>query len=554
MHRLTDEKNNVIFESHFELAGDNITLSNNTNYKFTTCAECCQLTSKVYKNNRLIKTIVIEPSKTKSYPFRTGVNDSYNFIFEKDCFSSSPLVAKSQTIPATCIQQGVINLSVSGGEAPYSYLWSNGDTTPDIIDVAGNYSVTITDSKGKTLVHSAIIASDTVVATATVVNETTDNGSITLFVSGGQAPYAYIWSNGATTKDISSLASGSYSVIITDSNGCTFSQIYTVTQLFSIETNILRDSDCNRITFNAIDLIINGGVAPYTYMWLRNGTPLLPNPTLRNRDINLLPAVYQITVTDNIGQVATSTETISNPPIAIGIGFNYSGGTLTASVINGINYTAPFTFEWFDIQTNNLLGTGASILASPNISYNLRFTDANGCRTGIVHRASTRVSGFTEFIPMANMSYPNSFNSGLLPRASIDITINTHSSAPYIFETFTYLWSNGSTSSSISNLLSGTYTCTITGSLGLTKSLTFTVPLLPTVTINTTIIPSSGGMSNGGVVVNSVSNLLGPYHILVMNNTTKIYYSDLLALPSGLYLISIVGQMGSHVGSNFSIP
>jgi hypothetical protein len=121
---------------------------------------------------------------------------------------------------------GAINLTVSGGTSPYTYLWSNGATTEDLTGLAaGNYTVTITDANGCTTQFAVTVGTDNVTITATpVITNTTCTasiGAINITVSGGTSPYTYLWSNGATTEDITGLAAGTYTVTITDANGCT---------------------------------------------------------------------------------------------------------------------------------------------------------------------------------------------------------------------------------------------------------------------------------------------------------------------------------------------
>src|SRR5206468_789408 len=131
---------------------------------------------------------------------------------------------------------GSIDLTVSGGTAPYTYLWSNEATTQDLSALtAGSYSVTVTDAKGCSATQSVTIGQP---AAALEMGEThvdvhcfgASTGSIDLTVRGGTAPYTYLWSTEATTQDLSALAAGRYSVTVTDAKGCSATQSVTIGQ------------------------------------------------------------------------------------------------------------------------------------------------------------------------------------------------------------------------------------------------------------------------------------------------------------------------------------
>lgn len=127
---------------------------------------------------------------------------------------------------------GVIDISVSGGNSPYHFYWSNGQVTEDNFNImAGNYTVLVTDKNGCTTTMSFSITQPAmpVIVNGTVTNSTGSNdGAIDITVTGGVGGYSFNWSNNATTENLTGLAPGIYTVVITDANGCSSSSTFVV--------------------------------------------------------------------------------------------------------------------------------------------------------------------------------------------------------------------------------------------------------------------------------------------------------------------------------------
>ena len=147
------------------------------------------------------------------------------------------LVATPSSTNVSCNSgsNGTASVSASGGTPGYTYLWNNGATTASITGLtAGNYSVTLTDAKGCNATQTFSITQPTaLVATPSSTNVSCNsgsNGTASVSVSGGTPGYTYLWNNGATTASINGLTAGTYSVTITDNNGCTATQAFTITE------------------------------------------------------------------------------------------------------------------------------------------------------------------------------------------------------------------------------------------------------------------------------------------------------------------------------------
>lgn len=166
------------------------------------------------------------------------VKDVNNCVVSTTEFISQPtlvnVTSTSNNVSCAGGNNGNINLNVSGGVSPYYYQWSNGATTSSNGNlVAGTYSATVNDYNGCSSVMSFTLTQPSMplIVNGTVIDATGStslNGSIDVTTTGGTSPYAFNWSNSATTEDISGLNPGTYMVSITDANGCSTSNTFNV--------------------------------------------------------------------------------------------------------------------------------------------------------------------------------------------------------------------------------------------------------------------------------------------------------------------------------------
>ncbi|MBM3164444.1 MAG: choice-of-anchor J domain-containing protein [Bacteroidetes bacterium] len=225
------------------------------------------------------------------------------------------------------------------------------------------------------------------------------SGSATANVLGGAAPLTYVWSNGATTPTVSNLPAGTYTVTITDANGCTINQTVTITQAsvlnpLTFSTNNLCAGENN----GSIDLTVAGGTPPYTYSWSNGST---------SEDIsNLAAGVYTVTVNDGAGCTASTNVNITQPA-AVSITTSSTDemvgmdGTATATVSGG---TPNYTYYWMPggQTTASIGGLAAGI-------YTVVVLDANGCGDTLEVVVGSQVS--LNETGLANaLLYPNPSN------------------------------------------------------------------------------------------------------------------------------------------------
>lgn len=211
------------------------------------------------------------------------------------------------TTPTTCYgdNNGIIDLSPTGGTGPYTYLWN---TTPkrvtqDINNLtAGNYEVTITDSKGCTKVVPATVSEPTEITfDFTAVQPLCygeDNGSLTVKdLTGGVPAYSYLWSNTLTSPTINNLKSGNYWLKVTDSKGCFKTITKNLGEPADITINHLENKPtCPESKNGSIGLTVTGGTGLKTYFWTG------PDVAVPSKDqINLGVGTYSVRVTDEAG-------------------------------------------------------------------------------------------------------------------------------------------------------------------------------------------------------------------------------------------------------------
>lgn len=203
---------------------------------------------------------------------------------------------------AGCQNLGSLGTVVYSGPAPYTYNWNNGDTTAALSNVpTGIYSVTITDANGCQVIDtdtltSAVIGIDSI----SVQHETcagASNGSIDMYVSGGAPPITYQWSTGDTTKLITGLVAGSYTVTLTDASGCFTTQSVTIVEEGLLVDIVVLDSagGCAGLTDGALAAQLLNGTAPFSYEWSTGNTI--------DTITGLTAGGYTLTTTDNMGCV-----------------------------------------------------------------------------------------------------------------------------------------------------------------------------------------------------------------------------------------------------------
>ncbi|MBF9140923.1 T9SS type A sorting domain-containing protein [Hymenobacter properus] len=446
------------------------------------------------------------------------------------------LTASAAKTDVSCYNgtNGTITLTVTGGTAPYTYLWNGGATSQNRNNLsAGTYNVTVTDANGCTATASATIGQPALLTASAAKTDVScfngTNGTITLTVAGGTAPYTYLWNGGATSQNRTGLAAGTYNVTVTDSKGCTATASATISQPVLLTASAAKtDVSCYNGTNGTITLTVAGGTAPYTYLW--NG-----GVTSQNRS-GLAAGTYNVTVTDANGCTATASATIVQPAAALSASaaktdvscYNGSNGTITLTVTGG---TAPYTYAWNGgVTTQNRTGLAAG-------TYNVTVTDANGCTA-----TASATIGQPALLTASAAKTDVSCNGG--SNGTITLTV-VGGTSPY-----TYLWNGGATSQNRSGLAAGTYNVTVTDANGCTATASATVgqPALLTASAAKTDVSCNGG-SNGTITL-TVAGGTAPYTYLWNGGATTQNRSGLAA---GTYNVTVTDSKGCTATASATI-
>ncbi len=440
------------------------------------------------------------------------------------------LTATTTVVNTTCgLPNGSTTVTPAGSVGPYTYSWNTVpvQTTQTATGLlAGTYIVTVTGFGGCTVTATSVI-SNTGAPTVTIPTHVNvscfggTNGSANSNVVGGVGPFSYSWNSTPiqTTANATGLPAGTYTVTVTGSNLCsaTASVIITQPTLLTI-TNSQTNVTCNGGSNGTATSNPLGGVGPYTYSW--NSTPIQTTQTATGLPVGN----YTCTVTDFNGCIITTLVIITQPTLLTVTNThtnplcNGGFGTATANPVGGVG---PYTYSWNStpVQTTQ---TATNLLAG---TYICTVTDFSGCFT-------TTTVTITQPTLLTSTTSMTISTCGV---ANGTATVNPVGGVgPY-----TYLWSNGGLTQTITTLLPGTYNITVTDAnlCTVSNSIIVTSPGSPTVTIPTSTNVSCFGGSNGTANSNVASGV-GPF-IYSWNSTPVQTTANATGLPIGTYVVTV---------------
>ena len=293
----------------------------------------------------------------------------------------APLTATTTQNNVSCNggSNGSATVTVTGGTGIYTYAWSpSGGTAATASGLTyGAYSVTATDANGCTIIRNFTISQPAPLAATTTQNNVSCNGgsnaTASITVTGGTGIYTYAWSpSGGTAATATGLSAGVYTVLITDGNGCTQTQSFTITQPTAITTSGSQiNVSCNGGSNASATVTATGGTGTYTYEWSPSGGTAATAT-------GLSAGAYTVTVTDGNGCTQMQSFTITAPTALTAIA-SHTDGTCNGSA-NGSaavmlsGGTAPYSYVWS--PSGGTAATASNLTAG---TYTVTIADANGC-------------------------------------------------------------------------------------------------------------------------------------------------------------------------------
>ncbi|MDG1404361.1 gliding motility-associated C-terminal domain-containing protein, partial [Polaribacter sp.] len=286
----------------------------------------------------------------------------------------------------SCYQKndGSIDVTLTGGTAPYNWSWSNLATGLTLSNLAPDtYTISVTDANNCTVQLSIVINDAIFYIEPTAIPMTcnsANDASINLNLTGGIDPVSIVWSDGITGEaQRSNLAAGAYSVTITDSNAtqCPIEETFIVSNppLIVVAETVIDATDCDIENSGSINLEVSGGVAPLSFLWNTNET---------SEDLeNIGEGDYSVQITDANGCIVIKQFNIFRPkPIDINLDevlvkdcdLKATSKQIIATVTEGV---LPFTYTW---SSGAISGLENNIMTtSQSGEYSLKIVDARGC-------------------------------------------------------------------------------------------------------------------------------------------------------------------------------
>lgn len=422
---------------------------------------------------------------------------------------------------------GQITVNPTGGTAPYTLNWSDGQTGLTALDLcAGLITVSITDGVGCTIDTTFNITESTEITTLSSFSNNTScgvcNGSATVNMSGGVAPYSYDWTPdplaGEGTNSASGLCAGITSVLVTDANGCTYTEVFGISDLTGEVVSVSStDASCFGVcdgTAEATFVCVDG---PCVQEWFDATTGLSTGITTTTIT-DLCAGEYFILVTNSEGCVTIESVTINSPSeiipnevISVISCADLADATITLFPSGGSG--SGYSYSWSPIPPNGD-GTNEALDLGTGI-WTVTITDSDGCST-------TTSYNLANPSPILLTSDPTNVSCNGFCNGSILATASGGGGG------FTFQWYNGGvlmpgeTSALLAAICPGNYNVVVTDANGCTATfpsdITISEPIAITATMATTNVTCAG--SCDGTATLTISGGVPPYIVNWYNALT----------------------------------
>ncbi len=481
------------------------------------------------------------------------VNPNFESIFLADYTPAYSAVFTTTQKPSCAeASDGRLLVTPYFGVPPYSYTWSH---APDagINDsvatglTAGSYTVTVTDSRDSVAVASinlnapAPIAIDKVLTNVSCNNGS--NGAISITPSGGTTPYSFAWSTtdgagvNATGEDQTGLAAGTYTISVTDNNGCITDSTFIIAQPDPITfTGTVVTNASPSLSDGAINLAVNGGTPSYTFVWSTGAT---------TEDLTNIPGDnYTVTVTDANGCVQDTSIVVQDEDqlityIASKTNVDCNGNSTGAATGAATGSTGNLSYAWKNASAVTI-GTGSGISGLAAGNYTLEISDDGTLQTSAV--------SFTISEPAALTSAASPIDVQCFGKSTgaVNLTVSG-GTLPY-----TYLWDNNATTEDLTKVPQGTYTATVTDDKGCITGAAATINQPTAIEVTTIIDQAIFCFGELGTITASATGGTGTKSF-VWNDPGNQNTATATLLPARLYTVTATDDNGCKSSTDVTL-
>jgi len=428
---------------------------------------------------------------------------------------------------------GAIQLQITGGNAPYSFDWSNGDTfiLTDSL-VASTYFVSVSDANTCIKSDSIIVSQPlTDIQISSIITNTSCSysidGAIDISVTGGSAPYTFLWSNSFTSEDLANISAANYNLMVTDASSCVKPALFLVQSPDSITLEVVVDSvSCSGMSDASAVLNITGGTSPFAIQWFNN--------TTANTVQTLAIGTYSVDIIDSNNCSQSHFFSVFEPLILSVIltpsdisCFGANDGVISPLVSGG---NGGYSYLWSNTDTTTIADSLAAGI------YNLTITDSKNC-TAINYAIIIEPAAIYQ---TTTVSYVSCFGAA---DGMIDLSV-LGGVTPYIFD-----WSNGTTNEDLSNVVAGIYSLTIMDAHNCIVNVTDTIdePLAPILIQDSVIDVNCSNAANGSILLDVTGGTV-PYNYVWSSGQNTAFINQ---LSPGQYSVLILDDKGCS--ENYSI-